>query len=94
MEKDKDIFGEDLVPLSTYHDIKNVTGVEVDDRRQKLTNCIHALDKELLSYVNFCRALPGFKELDSDDKITLIRGMILKSLLICDARSHVPKMKY
>jgi hypothetical protein len=72
LKHEEETFGS-LIPLDLYQDIKSVTGVEIDDRKQRLNKCITSLDKEFYVYINAFRNMPGFSELHYDDRVTLTR---------------------
>ncbi len=49
------------------------TGVQLDDRLQILTQWMHYLEEGLRLIVSFAKDIPGFKELQLPDQMSLIK---------------------
>ena len=64
------------LPQSVYEEFHNLTGIEIDDRKDKMTIVALELEKWIVNMVKFARRLPGFSELSQADQITLLKGNI------------------
>jgi hypothetical protein len=52
-------------------------GIEIDDRKDKMTIVALELEKWIVNMVKFARRLPGFSELSQADQTTLLKGTIV-----------------
>jgi hypothetical protein len=64
------------LPQSVYEEFHNLTGIEIDDRKDKMTIVALKLEKWIVNMVKFARRLPGFSELSQADQTTLLKGTI------------------
>ena len=65
-----------MKPLShsTYQDVYLSTGIDIDGRRHRLEDCGKAATIEIVTFIEFVKRLPGFKEIDMEDQIPLVKG--------------------
>lgn len=61
------------LPQSVYEEFRNLTGIEIDDRKDKMTIVALELEKCIVNMVKFARSLPGFSELSQADQTTLLK---------------------
>ncbi len=62
------------ISVETYHELYRSTGLDVDNRRELINQCISRSDLDHLTYIAFTKDLPEFKDLPLEDQMTLIRG--------------------
>ncbi len=75
------LFGSSgLMDEDTYHEIRNMTGIEIDDRKQRMVKCVGSLDSELCIYIDFFKALPDFNAINIEDRVSLTKGMSINSI--------------
>ena len=69
-----------MKPISRedYFRIYKETGIDIDGRREMVTNMVPAIEKSIKKLIVFAKVLPGFKELPINDQIALIKGKILE----------------
>ncbi len=60
-----------------YHEIRNLTGIEVDNRKQRIIKCIASIDREFYKYIDFFKGLPGFDNINIEDRVSLTKGTII-----------------
>ncbi len=74
-----ELFGP-LRPIShdTYKEIYTTTGIDLDDRKKDIANCVSHGDQEVLPFVKFAKAIPGFKDINVEDQLLLLKGIIYK----------------
>ncbi len=65
-----------MKPISRedYFRIYKETGIDIDGRREMVTNMVPAIEKSIKKLIVFAKVLPGFKELPINDQIALIKG--------------------
>ena len=61
-----------------YFQIYDKTGLDVDGRKEYMEITTKLANDGLFKVVGFMKALPGFKDICSEDKIILCKGMLLK----------------
>ena len=66
--------------LNTYRDVYDATGIDVDGRKRKLEFCAKFISTEIDAFVGFTKGLPGFRDLDKEDQIAIIKGEHCESL--------------
>ena len=75
-----------VIPKSIYDEFENLTGLEIDDRKDKMNLIALVMEKHIVNMVKFARNLPGFSELTQADQATLLKGtytqMLRKSCFI------------
>lgn len=59
-----------------YMQIYQTTGIDVDGRREMITHIIPSMECAIKRYINFAKAVPGFKELPIEDQIALIKSKL------------------
>ena len=67
-----------MKPLSgdEYNTIFNVTGIDIDGRRELIQNCfIPHIEACVKRFVVFVKAIPGFTRLPLADQIALVKGI-------------------
>ncbi len=60
-----------------YRELYEMTGIDVDGRREDLETHLPTMEKGLKGHVNFCKSLPGFKDFDQGDQIALVKGEMI-----------------
>ena len=63
-------------PISTEEHIKiyQSTGIDVDGRLKNITDTMPIIDKGTRCSIEFVKALPGFKSLSMEDKVSVIKS--------------------
>lgn len=61
------------LPDHEYDYIFATTGLDTDDRQQRLRIMGAGLEKVIRAMVKFCKVIPGFSRLDISDKVKLIK---------------------
>jgi hypothetical protein len=64
------------LPKNIYEEFHNVTGLELDDRKDKMSLIVLVMEKYILNMVKFARNIPGFTDLPTKDQTTLLKGNI------------------
>ena len=79
------------LPKNIYEEFRNVTGLELDDRNDKMSLIIVVMEKYILNMVKFARNIPGFSNLTTKDQATLLKGNIYLYLrhLFCNIASII-----
>ncbi len=69
------VFG-DLKPFPNdmYKELYKTMGVDIDNRREDIRKCLSFSDQPITQLVGFAKAIPGFKEFNMEDQMTLIRS--------------------
>ena len=62
------------IPREEYQQIYQSTGIDIDGRREMISQMIPCIEKAIKRFIAFAKALPGFKELPIEDQISLIKG--------------------
>lgn len=62
------------IPREEYQQIYQTTGIDIDGRREMISSIIPCIERAIKRFINFAKALPGFKELPIEDQIALIKG--------------------
>ena len=68
------------LPFNTYQDVYKATGIDIDGRRRRLEDCGKAASSEIYTFIEFTKRLPGFSEINIEDQVTIIKGMIFNYL--------------
>ena len=70
-----------MKPISRedYFRIYKETGIDIDGRREMVTNMVPAIEKSIKKLIVFAKVLPGFKDFHINDQIALIKGNIVFS---------------
>ncbi len=66
-----------MKPLSReeYFTFLKETGIDIDGRMEWTNNTLFPLiDQSIRRFIEFCKAIPGFTNLNSNDRATLVKG--------------------
>ena len=79
-----EIFGDlGAVPWSVYEEFLWVTGIELDDRRIKMSAVANRMEVGIKGMIQFAKHIPGFCDLCTSDQLALLKGMGLTISEIC-----------
>ena len=68
----KDTFGLKPLSMDEYSDIYKATGIDVDDRNMLMNKMFSHSERGIAKYISYAKAIPGFNQLNHDDKMSLI----------------------
>jgi hypothetical protein len=71
------------VPHSMFTEIYEKCGLDVDDRRKRYEMCVAYMESDIVVYINFVKALPGFMDFRMDDRVILLRGIVMFESYLC-----------
>ena len=73
-----EIFGNlGPLPASVYEEFHKATGIEIDDRKEKMNMIAQHMETYIQIMIKFARHIPGFDDLITTDQIALLKGMRL-----------------
>lgn len=62
------------LPIEEYMKIYEITGIDIDGRRDLIEGFIPYVENCIRRFIAFAKAIPGFKELLTEDQIAIIKG--------------------
>lgn len=75
MECRNAVFGPlNPVPHEEYMSWYRNTGIDIDNRRNKIEKCAKNVEQDLKAFIEYAKAVPGFRDLCIEDQINLLRG--------------------
>lgn len=81
-EKEK-IFGSlDKIPSKVYQEFYEATGIDIDNRQERMDNIANCIERNIHVMVKFARALPGFCEIQTADQVALLKGIGIDANLV------------
>jgi hypothetical protein len=60
-----------------YEEFHKATGIEIDDRKDKMNMIAQHMETYIQIMIKFARHIPGFDDLITTDQIALLKGMRL-----------------
>ncbi|VDI77872.1 Hypothetical predicted protein [Mytilus galloprovincialis] len=70
----EEIFGKlGYLPSNVYDEFYKATGIDIDDRRNRMSKIASHMDRFIRNMINFARNIPGFNELSTTDQIVLLK---------------------
>ena len=73
-----EIFGNlGPLPASVYEEFHKATGIEIDDRKDKMNMIAQHMETYIQIMIKFARHIPGFDDIIITDQIALLKGMRL-----------------
>lgn len=70
------MFGDlGTIPTQVYDEFHEATGIEIDDRKDKMHVMAMEMDQSIRNMITFARHLPGFSNLSKEDQATLLKGI-------------------
>ena len=70
-----ELFGNlGVIPASVYDEFYEATGIEIDDRKDRMTMIASFMEKYIRVMIKFARNLPGFNDLSTADQMALLKG--------------------
>lgn len=74
-----EIFGNlGSLPLSVFDEFHKITGIEIDDRKDKMSFIANKMEEYIHNMVKFARHIPGFEDLSTPDQIALLKAGYLE----------------
>lgn len=71
----QEVFGNmGVLPASVYEEFHKATGIELDDRKDKMSMIAIEMDRSIRGMINFARRLPEFCNLSKRDQATLLKA--------------------
>ncbi|XP_076116122.1 nuclear receptor ROR-beta-like isoform X1 [Mytilus galloprovincialis] len=71
----QEVFGNmGVLPASVYEEFHKATGIELDDRKDKMSMIAIEMDRSIRGMINFARRLPEFCNLSKHDQATLLKA--------------------
>ena len=58
-----------------YEEFHSATGIELDDRKNKMTVIAERMEDGIKNMITFARHIPGFCDLTTQDQLALLKGM-------------------
>ena len=81
-----------LLTTEEFNSFYLATGIDVDGRMEMIKKAIEQIQHGLMKYISFARIIPGFEDLPTDDKLSLIKGKLwlyLTMLTKCYSKTYV-----
>lgn len=74
-----EIFGNlGALPWSVYEEFHSATGIELDDRKNKMTFIAERMEDGIKNMITFARNIPGFCDLTTQDQLALLKAGYLE----------------
>lgn len=71
----EEIFGKlGYLPTHVYDEFYKATGIDIDNRKNKMSTIASHMDKFIRNMINFARNIPGFSALSTADQIVLLKA--------------------
>lgn len=70
------------LPIEEYMKIYEITGIDVDGRRDLIEGFIPYVENCIRRFIAFAKAIPGFKELLTEDQIAVIKASRYEAWMI------------
>ncbi|KAL5006961.1 hypothetical protein ScPMuIL_015767 [Solemya velum] len=75
MKASTELFGSmSSVPKEVFKKVYLETGIDIDDRFKLLNNHAGHIQRSIIKFINFARVIPGFIDLTTQDKISLVKN--------------------
>ena len=73
LEASKTVYGSTEITEEQYEDFLKHTGISLDERYAHMDFHVNNSFKWISNYIQFCKTIPGFNQLDMSDKCVLIK---------------------